>query len=205
MGITAAICSAEAVGANYFEPCRRQDQGYEEHVERRFREAWPNPIETLIIQFGGGLRTEAAVGLSYDDSGFSLVRLEFDRSFFYGSRVDRYGTRRYDFSQPQVRVATMSVPVSSQLATAFDSAISRTEAADESEESRIVLDGSHHEIVTVDSACVVLRNPPKESPAGRLVELFEYLDGVMKFWRPNLAETLETEILTRIAEVWTSE
>jgi hypothetical protein len=137
-----ALLSSRAFCAPHLEPCHRVDD-YEERVERLLRDAWPEQLQLLVVMYG--LLNERGVGITSGADGFNLVRLEFDKSFWYSSwrtvdpdsdpaavsnahfvatevfREDgkKLETQVLDFSGTRVRVFKTSVPISDHLGRAL--------------------------------------------------------------------------------------
>src|SRR6185295_10889579 len=192
-------------------------------VERLMRAAWPEPMDLLVIMYVP--LTERGIGLTRDEGGFNLIRLEFDVSFWYSSwrdvrpgvddthnrtvatevyRADGrpLGAQVLDFSKTEVRVSKASVPISQRLGSslikAFEGSADRARVEKPTDE--IVVDGYSFEVLLSDRACVELRNPPRESEAGKLGQLARFLSRKSQEWRPSEQETFEEEILRMIPE-----
>jgi hypothetical protein len=222
--IAATVACGGALGAPHPEPCKRIPS-YEESVERILRAAWPQQLELLAIMYGVPL-TERGIALERTESGFNLIRLELDKSFWYSSwrelgqgdspnngaavatevyRQDgrRLGGQVLDFSKTTVAVAKSSVPISEKLGVAVLKVFERhaANARVPGPVDEILLDGYTFEILLSERPCVALKNPPRESEAYRMDRLVRLLDGKVPTWRPAEREAFEAELLAAVSAV----
>ncbi len=214
-----AVSCGHAVAASHLEPCNRL-ANYEERVERIMRDAWPEEMELLAIMYVP--LTERGIGIRRHEHDFDLIRLEFDKSFWYSSwrRVDANGNEAaslntaaiatdvyradgrplgaevLDFSGTQVRVAKSSIPISNDLGVALVEAFehSADAARVETDNGEVVVDGYAFEILLTKRPCVELRNPPPASEAGRIAALVRFLDGRLRSWQPWERDEFEAEV-----------
>ena len=222
LAIALAAWPLQAFCAPHLEPCKRIDD-YQERVERVMRGAWPEQMDLLVIMYVP--LTERGIGLTHDQGGFNLIRLEFDVSFWYSSwrdvkpgvddvrnrpvATDVYRTdgrplasQILDFSKTKVRVSKSSVPISEKLGNSLLSTFkhSADRARVDAATDEIVVDGYSFEILLSRRDCVQLSNPPRESEAGQLDQLVRFLDRKSREWRPSEKESFEAEILQMIPE-----
>jgi hypothetical protein len=200
-------------------PCSRI-AGYQEQVERLMRAAWPRELELLTIMYVPF--TEHGIGLARTASGFDLIRLEFDKSFWYSSwreveaggapanavavatevhRADGgpLGAQVLDFSNTNVRVASSAAPISEQLGVALLDVFGRHVAAARAEIAAEVLnDGYRFDILLAGRPCAALENPPRESDAYRIERLVRLLYDKVPTWRPLESQAVEAEVLAAI-------
>jgi hypothetical protein len=200
---------------------------YEERVEHLLRDAWPEELRLLVVMYLP--LTERGVGVTSGGDGFNLVRLQFDKSFWYSSwktvepgtdvsalpGVDIVSTEVFrqdgraletqvlDFSTTRVRVSKLSVPISDALGRALLDDFRRSVEAAKPERKgaldEIIADGYRFEILLAGHPCVQLANPPQESEAGRLDELARLLDNELPAWRPSEREEFERKVMEMIA------
>jgi hypothetical protein len=200
---------------------------YEERVEHLLRDAWPEELRLLVVIYLP--LTERGVGVTSGGDGFNLVRLQFDKSFWYSSwktvepgtdvsalpGVDIVSTEVFrddgraletqvlDFSTTRVRVSKLSVPISDALGRALLDDFRRSAEAVRPEQKgaldEIIVDGYRFEILLAGHPCVQLANPPQESEAGRLDELARLLDNELPAWRPSEREEFERKVMEMIA------
>jgi hypothetical protein len=214
-----SVLCGHALGAPHLEPCNRLGNGYEERVERLLRDTWPEEMEVLAIMYVP--LTERGIGLARDERGFNLIRLEFDKSFWYSSwrrveagdvaalsNADAIATEVYrqdgaplgaeilDFARTQVRVAKASIPIGDELGTALIGAFDRgaNAARIEDDAGFIVTDGYKFEILLAKRPCVELRNPPPGSDASEIADLVRVLDSRLTSWRSSEPDIFETEV-----------
>ncbi len=227
LGSAVAIVSTRALGAPHLEPCDRVANDYEERVERLLRDAWPEEMQLLAIEYLP--LTERGIGLTRDEDGFNLIRLQFDRSFWYSSwrdvkpgtgasesanaaavatevhRADggALGAQVLDFADTKVRVSKLSIPISDALGTALLNAFRRSADAARVRDKRadleeIVLDGYKFEVLLDKRACVQLADPPSGSEADKIARLIRFIDDKSLSWRPAEQKTFEADVRAMI-------
>ena len=217
--IAATVACGNALCAPHLVPCSRI-AGYQEQVERLMRAAWPRDLELLTIMYVPF--AEHGIGLARTAGGFDLIRLEFDKSFWYSSwreveagealanavavatevhRADGgpLGAQVLDFSSTNVRVASSAVPISEQLGVALLDVFGRHVAAARAEiAAEILNDGYRFDILLAGRPCAALENPPRESDAYRMERLVRLLYNKVPTWGPLESQAIEAEVLAAI-------
>jgi hypothetical protein len=224
--IAAVFACNRAFCASHVEPCARIPNDYEERVERLMRAGWPEEIPALAILYLP--LTERAVGVTRGADGFNLVRLQFDKSFWYSSwrdvepgaepsippdvraiardvyRADgrALGAQVLDFSRTRVRLSTLAVPISDRLGMALLQAFERSaESAKPAEKTgEISLDGYKFEVMVANHACVQVANSPPGSEAGKIDRLIRLLDNESLAWRPWEQAAFEAKVTEAIPD-----
>jgi hypothetical protein len=199
---------------------------YEERVERLLRDAWPEELRLLVVMYVP--LTERGVGVTSGEDGFDLVRLQFDKSFWYSSwRTVEPGTdvsalpgadivsteisrgdgreletQVLDFSRTRVRISKLSVPISDQLGRALLDVFQRSAEAAKPEvkgaNDEIIVDGYKFEVLAAKRSCVQLTNPPPGSPADRIAGVVRFLDSELPLWRPENRKEFEDNVTQMI-------
>ena len=199
------LLSAEAFATPYVELCRRTP--YDDRVEQIMRSSWPSAIAPLIIYHGAAGSTETGIGITFDEGGYRLLRLEFDRSLHYSSQVENLSEQEYlqFLNAIVIRVAHTSIPISEQFAMVLEEFLEGFEAASGDEEGGVLVvsTGGSTELVLKDGRCLRLMpaSLPTESRAMQAILLSSFLRREMGNWRPYRGEQFEAEATALIREV----
>ena len=170
------------------------------------REAWPEEIDPLVIRYAVGVWTERGVGLFRDDSGYHIVRLEFDESLFYSAYRDDY--ERQDFEDTDVRVASVAVPISDALADELLVVFEDIGPATPGQPpTPVFIDGSTTEIFQSGRPCARFSGLPAD-PAAKvrgISELIRFLGDEIANWRRVTKDDYEAEAMRLIAAIEASQ
>ena len=172
------------------------------------QEALAKPLAPQILRFALPAQPETAIGLTHDGEGYFLVRLEFDTSLWYESWIDvddipddsadidgisrvvfredggPLGYSIQDFDRVEVRVASLSIPITDALATALVSVLDSLTAANDREQSELIMiDGVSLELTQSNGQCLRTRSSVEpDSAARQLVALARFFEREMDSW-----------------------
>lgn len=204
--IAGVFLVGQAAGTPHFGECVTEDGGYRVRVLEIMREAWPKEIDPLVVRYAVSLWAERGVGLFRDASGYYIVRLEFDESLFYSAYRDDY--ERQDFENTDVRVASISVPISDALAVELLGVFEDIRPATPGQPSTsIVVDGSTTEVFQAGKPCARFSGLPADPAAKvrRISELVSFLGDEIVNWRRITKDDFEVEAMRLIAAIEASQ
>lgn len=224
VGILQLLAPAKQVfAAPHLEPCKRDE--YQATVEQLVRRAWHEPMGLLIIMYG--VLPERGIGLTKNDDGYRLIRIEFDKSLWYNSWIsydneeeadlsNAHGVSRtiyredggplgiqvLDFSKTEIRPSTTSIPISDTFASTLTQVLEESADAAREESSDIkILDGYSYEFLMRNRSCARLHSPGRDTEAWRIAELVRLLAAGAQSWRTWNEEETEVRAIDLIDQL----